>query len=111
MFKLPRALLEKFLSAIDPWHGSQGHYVAEYRQTLDRAAAEIGQGLRTRFNPSLGCAELVRGRVVLARIKVQGSEGTATESVIERFTVLQPRTREILMKALPNVRFGHLPTD
>jgi len=110
MFKeLPQAVLERFLSAIDPWHGVTG-YLAEYRQVLDRAAAEIGPGMRMRYNSARECAELVRGRVVFARIKVQGGEGVAT-SIVEPYKLLQSRTRDLLMEALPNARFGCIPAD
>ncbi len=67
------------MSLHDTWEDASGHYVYAYRRELRRMAQQLsreGFAVHTRFNVDLECAEMhTCMEKVVARIKIQGSEG------------------------------------
>jgi hypothetical protein len=100
---------ERVIAVIDPWHGCNGFYVAEFRRHLDDIAAALsvdGAIVHTRFNPESKCAELFETKGdVLASVQVHGEVGTPEKAIVTASSLSETAKAVFVQTLLLPVKF------
>lgn len=96
------------VQAIDPWDGSGGTYVGEFRRYFDEiiTALSVGRTVRHRFNQDLCCAEFYHLDQVVARVKVHGEVCCPYEAIVS--TSLPEADRQFFRVLPVRVEFEEL---
>lgn len=97
---------------INPWSGSDGTYIKDYRSILDEIAAKLsveGRIVSIRFNKVRMCAEVTADHEVIAEIRVFGSECSPYQTLVSAFTIDSSALGFFEDERLPKVRFGPVP--
>ena len=87
---------------IDPWSGSDGYYIRDVKDQLEKIAKLISKEnriVRTRFNNRMNCAELYSGvEGVIARVKVMGQVDKPYKAVITLLASFPEEKKELFTR-------------